>query len=119
VAHQAHGRHHTELPRGVPVVVGELAERLDLRRARVVDEDVDRAARGPVDALGRVRGRDVEAVRARDADHPRALALQQVGHRRADAARRAGHDRRASADPEVHSRHDRAAARAARTAEDP
>jgi 3-oxoacyl-[acyl-carrier protein] reductase len=53
VPHQPHRRHHVELEGRVPVVVGELVERLDLARARVVDEDVDRRAGERGDPLGR------------------------------------------------------------------
>src|SRR5256885_3829397 len=61
-----HRAEHAELPLQLPVLVGQLIERPRVRRAGVVDEDVD----GPADelrhALGRVRLRDVDAGRARD-----------------------------------------------------
>jgi hypothetical protein len=102
VAHEPHRRHHVELERGVPVGVVELVERLDLRRAGVVDEDVDGAARALGDPLRGVGRGHVDPVRAGDPHHARALRREQGGRRRADPARGACHHGRPSLDAQVH-----------------
>ena len=102
VAHQPQRRHHVELERVVEVGVGQLVERLDLRRAGVVDEDVDGAAGALGDPLGGVRRGHVDALGARDADDARALVLEPVRDRRADPARGAGDDGGAAVDAQVH-----------------
>ena len=59
-AHQAHRRHHVQLPRGLPVLVGDVGELSPLRLARVVDDHVELAeALGGLgdDPLGRVGAR--------------------------------------------------------------
>jgi hypothetical protein len=109
VAHQPQRRHHVELECLVVVGVGQLVERLDLRRAGVVDEDVDRGSGALVDPLGRVRRRDVDPLGAGDADHPRALGLEQVRRGGADPARCAGDHGGAPLDAQVHARHHAAA----------
>ena len=89
--HQVHRRHHVQVPLGLPVGVLELVERLDLRRACVVDQNVDAAEAGLAlghDPLGGAGLGHVgpESLAAGDRQHVCALLRQQPGHRRADAA---------------------------------
>ena len=96
------GAAHVELPLPVPVLVGQLVERLDERGAGVVDEHVDPAE--PLDAGGDdplagvglrdVGGEDLGVARRRlgepvavapDEQQPRALGGEQLGRRAADA----------------------------------
>ena len=67
-AHQAHRRHHVQVPRRLPVLVGNVGELSPLRLARVVDDHVELAeALGRLgdDPLGRAGVGDVERERRR------------------------------------------------------
>ena len=88
----------------LPVLLGQLVERLRVARAGVVDEDVRRPAVEPLeDLLGRVERGHVDPVAS--ARRPARVApssLEQPHGLRADAAAAAGHDRDAARQSQVH-----------------
>ena len=104
-AHQAHRRHHVQVPLVLPVLVAQLFERPGPARAGVVHQRPGRLGTGGEDALGRVGPGHVElevAAGARHAQHARALLREDARGGRADAARATGDNADPAVQIEVH-----------------